>query len=558
MDAGFYHDDAVTSDYLSFCALNGKTAWSFAASQFTSMIQFQGRCSPAYCFGITPFLVWIGDDLGLYRAWHLAWTVLALASFSWCVKRATEDWIGAIFAVAVSLALFCTSNYHSSLVSYGVILQQMAVFGFCGVGLAYVAFESSAHRRVAFAASLLSIALAVLTTEFGLIFVLLIALAAYLKLDLRKGAWVAAPYALFALAYIATTAIVKRPGQYEGAAVGTMQPPLIATTWLKQLSGTLPFTFPLTEDGRATLGQHWLHRIVFSPWFWLFFAFSVVIFHWLIRRLPIQTVRNCFFLVLFGSILIVVPPAFTAISAKYQVSLSYGVPYVQVFVQYMGLALAITGAWQWLQRATPTNAKYRAIAQLAFAVVLALTYASTLALNRLTVQQLNRIWHFPRQNLADALSLLSFGKDETPLFIVDRPSLKRWEWAPFAFRHTGHRATFMTLTDFVKERNDGAATVSNNTYFISYPVRSNEDADVFVARIAAVTQAQSGVEVQFASGDARLIRFGPDLESVGDASRFCENTFGLSTPAPASTSKEIRQGRAATVSRVSDRSFLVK
>jgi len=434
----------------------------------------------------------------------------------------------------------------------------MAVCGFLGLGLAYVAFENFPERRWAFVASVISIALAVLTTEFGLVFVLLAALVCGLENRPRYALWRAAPYVAFALAYAAVTVLAKHPGQYEGAAFGTMQPSLIATTWLKQLSGTLPFTFPFTADGRVTLGEHSIRRVIGSPSFWLFFPFSGLAYHWLIRRLPIQTVRNGLVLSLVGSVLIFVSPGFTAISAKYQAMLSYGVPYVQVFVQYMGLALLFVGCWQLLLRTILTNTRWRAVAQVTLAAVLAFTYASTLALNSLTVQHQNRLWEFPRHNLGDALALLELRQGETPLFVIDRPWLQRWEWAPFAFRHSKHRGDFITLSDFIKKNveNSPGQTVID-TYFIRYPVRSNQDADVYIARIAALKKTPGGVELQFTPGGARVVRFGPDLESVTGAGRVCNTAVGVSDTPLALTSKEIRPGRVATVWHASDHSLQV-
>ncbi|MEO5721183.1 MAG: hypothetical protein ABIR71_06915 [Chthoniobacterales bacterium] len=561
-DAGFYHDDSVTSDFAAEAQLGGQTAWSYSVRQFAALVNSQGRCSLAYALGVTPFLVLIGDDLPLYRAWHWAWTIMALASFSWCVKRISRDWMAALFSAAVCLSLFSTNSFHSSLVSYGVIIQQVVVFGFLGAVLAYMALEQPAHRRRAMGGSLISIAIAVMTSEFGLIFLALVVFVFCLQLGWRKGLWWGSPFVLGALVYVGATFLAKQPGQYEGAAFGRMEPALILTTWLKQISGTFPCSFPLTPEGQTIFGADWLLRMIFSPTFWLFWGFSAFAFLWFVKRLGTRGVLACRPLASIGLLLVVLSASLTSISAKYQKSLSYGVPYVQVFIQYMGLAIIMVAAWLWFQNAVRSKAGGRVLtlAQPMFAVLLACLYASTLELNHQTVAYQNRVWHFPRNNLADALSMLKIGGAEPIVFVIDRTWLQRWEWTPFAYRHTQRAAEFMTLPEFLSEKRAGPSPGRQaRFYFVSYPIRSGPYASVFIAEITTVVLEEGRSRLLFVPDGARLIQFGPDLESVTTANRVADLASGFPEGLHQQlATREIQPGRFAAISRVPGRTLPLK
>lgn len=127
---------------------------------------------------------------------------------------------------------------------------------------------------------------------------------------------------------------------YDGIQLGTMK--LFFITYLKQLFSAFPGSYYFTL-GIYDYSFHSMCKDFFQSYYGLFlFMGSIILMSLLglstkkIGRMP----RSLYF---FAGMVLLTVPIFMAISAKYQMVLSWGVGYLPVYYQYFGLALLITG-----------------------------------------------------------------------------------------------------------------------------------------------------------------------------------------------------------------------
>lgn len=542
-NAGFYNDDAVTSTWDAEARMQDRDIWTYASVQFKSMIASQGRFAPAYNFGITPCLLAIGDNLPVYRLWHFAWLMGAIASMAWLAASIAEHaGIGA-FAFAALLALMHVTTYHDSLLSYGVVLPQVAVCGCLGLLALWRSLDESKPSRLLLASALLGVTVSILTSEFGLVFLPLAALLLIFRRPLPQAALGFLPFALVGAAYVAVTLSIKAPHQYEGTSFGAMTLPVILRTWGDQLSGTFPLSFALSSLGAAPLGDHWWRLVLQSPGFWIVLGCAWPVFFFLSQPAPRRPAPHRSFLLLFlsGLILILLPALLPSLSEKYQKASILGVAYMQSLLQFSGLAMILAAAWQGAGNLLPHRPRSLMACRLLCVSLLAGLFAINNCLNRVVVSYLNDVWEYPRQSLVDTLSLMGLPDAPSTQIVVDRNWLARWENPAFGFRYSGNRLTFIPQNEY---RNQ---TSRPSSWYVSYQMIGAEYGRVFYAKIQAQPPpAPPRGRLTFVPGSQRLVIFSPDRDS-GRARAETDRAFLLDHPPAIIAQRDLGPRRVATL-----------
>jgi hypothetical protein len=137
---------------------------------------------------------------------------------------------------------------------------------------------------------------------------------------------------------------------------------------------------------------------------------------------------------------------------KYQRELAWGVGYIQIYIQYFGLAVLLVGGLggilRWASRVTVLRWACRILA----AIALGCTFFAAFSHSGVVADYINRRWRYPREVLAVALA------DQARLRLpsrvelrVDRSYLQRWENFFFLFQHSGWRGRFLTAMETVED-----------------------------------------------------------------------------------------------------------
>lgn len=345
-DAGFYHDDAVTSSYYGEAKLNNQGIFCYAHEQLKNMIAYQGRFAPAYNYFITTFLVLFGDSLLLYRVWHSVWLFLSLLTATYFIVRITQQQkVGPIFFI-FTLSLMSVTTYHDPLLSYGVVLPQVVFFGLFGLILLQKSFENDGWAQQSYYyCSSICLIISVLTSEFGLTFIALAMIIIILKTkNIADLKFIACPV-LISGVYFGLTLGLKKINQYSGTSFGKMDFETVFQTFLFQLSGSIPSAFIFSKMAKPVFTLEVIKQLFIAPSFWItliliipafcFFGFAGQNFY----------SKNNFKIFLFGTILLLIPALMTAISEKYQKELMWGVAYMQSYIQLLGLGFIFLGLY---------------------------------------------------------------------------------------------------------------------------------------------------------------------------------------------------------------------
>ena len=499
--AGFYHDDAVTSTYYGAAKLNNQNAYTYANQQLKDMAVYQGRFAPAYNFGITTLLIFIGENLTIYRIWHSLWLFASILTTTLFVVQITKQkTLGFIYFI-IFISLMCVTTYHDSLLSYGVVLPQLSLFGFLSLSFIYKGLESAVKTRLAYSfLGALSLSISVLTSEFGLTFVACAVLLVYLKKEYVADLKWAIPPVMIAVFYVVFTIFLKGPNQYSGTSLGNLNLSSTFKTFLYQVSGTAPTAFIFSKMGQELFGANKILSIFFSPSFWITLVLISPSFYLKTTHIIKKEPQRKLFLCILGMLLVIIPAGMTSISKKYQEELMWGLGYMQTFLQLSGLSFLLLSCYLKTNEVI-LSTKLLNTFKLFFSIIFGFLFAMNGQINRLTVSYLNQIWSEPRDKMAITLSYLSKGIEPNISILMNRRYLARWETTAFVYSHTNKRPTIYSIEDLLHKGLECPSWFIDTNY--------GPRGEFLCAIIERIEDNSEYVKVFFQENSAKTINFQP-------------------------------------------------
>ncbi len=438
-DAGFFDDDSVISLW-GEQAEQHSSLWSYCWKDFVNFIKFQGRFVPVFSFGILPILIRIGDDILLYRLYFSAVYVVAFILLQHGLGSLFRSAAAATLTLTVFVANIQLQNYHDSYTSYFGYLPIATAFIISAVASYNVILASAVSgKRVPlrlWGTHIAWVLVAISTWELAIVIAALTLLqAATLDLPWRRRGY----FAVFPLAWGSLFAVInlvlKQHSTNTGTVVAISSPAGMFQAYWVQLVGTFPFSL---QDPATFQDTGWPSLKVAALVGTLFCGFLL---DRTIRRMRADTRNSSRILLSLGLqavCLMVVPPALTAITAKYQAELKPGMAYLQVYIQNLGFSIGvitiIVAARRWL-------IEHR----VGFLLVglVTLTFVIHWNRNRAIIEYRNSFWHGPRELTAEALQALHLS-EEAQGIMIDRTYLQRWENPDFAGRLLGRPLPFET------------------------------------------------------------------------------------------------------------------
>ena len=340
----FYADDIFNSQHSASINAADQSAWSYSASGVRQWMDNEGRFFPVSSLeGV--FLFDTVHDRGLYKVLQVATTLAAAALLAVFIAVLARDRRLGLLIFFLAVPSFQLRYWYDPIHSFGLLLPSLTIKVVGSLLLVLLGLRATHHRRSIglFVAGCLLWTVALLQYEIA--FVLCPAVFVLLWHERARGKrrlWGAGTAILlptFLLAnYIATlrSSANPSPGYTTNWALEDLVP-----TFLYQLVGAIPGSAALFAGGVPGL-------------FDLLFAFrpaglvaavaggaGVVV---LLPMLRLPAASTATTLLGIGAVLFVLPAVTIASSIRWQSELDWGLAYLPVFVQGLGLAVATLGA----------------------------------------------------------------------------------------------------------------------------------------------------------------------------------------------------------------------
>lgn len=437
--AGFYDDDSVISLWREQMLQAQVSLWHYCWSNFTGFIHFQGRFPLVFSLGILPILIGIGDHLAWYRLYFAAAYLLSFLLMQRGLARIFNSHLLASLVLAVFVAGVQLQNYHDSYTSYFAYLPLLAAFIIGGLASYDRLVEAVGGAQPIWGRHLWIhlgwVLAAMLTWEIAIVLAAGTAIHALVsRVPGRRKLALAAVPVIWGLVFVGINLVLKQHSTNAGTTISMSSLPAIGHAYIVQLAGTLPLAV-----GSAGCPSVWHSLPPLVPA--AGFAGLIVMFVlWRALRVdPAPTdCRRLLIAFCYGACCVLVPPALTAVTAKYQRELAYGMAYLQLFIQNLGLAMMLAATLASLVAPKP----WMRLARIGFGAATVAVLALHFSRNVRVIAYRNAFWLAPRQLAANALESMPDGAAAKSI-VVTRDYLMRWENVDFSRRHLGRAVPFV-------------------------------------------------------------------------------------------------------------------
>jgi hypothetical protein len=388
LKTGYYFDDSINASFWSSIHRSFNEYWQVVCDRLRIWTFQERRFFPLAIVSLASVFYFL-KNLLLYRTFQVGMTVLNLVLYTyWLESLNCSRWFATLSAL-LACSFFQLRNYHDPLSSYAALLQISFLFGLSSAVLLNY-FQKSSKIRYLFL-SYFFYGCALLNYELNIIFLPLILLqcSSQKKWQIRSG------YLLLTAAYICITLCLRLTSNIHYSGVSVSVGLLSLKTYLWQLSAALPLSYPIFGRSdfvkfKTILGS----EVISFQSLMLLLSFSGLFYFYIKKSLKTESTANSRQVSRMGLILLFIPPAFVALSEKYQHEISRpGHGYLPVYYSYFGMSLLL-GLWitqrRTLKRIIPISLCLAAAATLNF------------TLNQITASGLNRFWKTPRLLVEDS------------------------------------------------------------------------------------------------------------------------------------------------------------
>ena len=469
-EAGFYNDDAVISLWKARAIMQGQSTFDFVSNFFRAMLVGQGRMAVIYCYVILPVQMTVGDHLFLYRSIHLAMWIVAL----WSVLAMGRSLGGKPFVTGLPLLLFLVfvqfRSYHDAVLSYFMFFPCILIFGSWTV-VFWQKWLSDSNGIYGFVYAPLIYILGLLTSEFVLCFFALIGLLTLFdSCSLKNKLFRLLPLMVVTIIYMSINYWLKSQGTvaYAGCQIGSFR--TMGWPYLFQFLSIVPFSYLLfNPSGFMT---HWWGDISHAQIFVALIGMGcmgILVYNGLMEQCNIGAI-GCRRLSVAGIIFMVTPPLLTAVTAKYQEELRWGLAYLQVILQIIGCVFVLIMFLSCIKRRLINDERRYKMVAICVAIGAGIIFGGHSVANNVVNIRMNGYWKTPRDICGKVLAHYSFDdKQGSPLImVIDAPWLNRWENTDFCYRYTGLRFIVKTWDEYIGQNNQTNMAPEDSASIVYY------------------------------------------------------------------------------------------
>ena len=477
-EAGFYFDDAGHSVLNARREIQGKTRAQFAVEAFDYMWSQQGRPALTWSFATLPLQTMIGENRTVYRLLHFAAWGVALASLL-ALFRELAGKIGGLLPLVVFLALIQLRNWHDGIVSYFLYVPILLTTGAWSIILWRRGEERASRLHTWVWAPAMYAAGLVSCNEFMLAFFPVVcALSLVQPSRFRSKLMGLIPFSSLTLLFLALSFWLKAHVSvtYWGVTRGPLE--AIPSAYFKQLVATLPFSCAYFNP--MEFMTDWIRDVSLTEGCISLVggASAAILTYMALDDKLVPAISHRVQLVLAGAALLLIPPALTAVSLKYQAELRWGWGYLQMPLQVAGLVFLVLSMLFWGMSRISCRPQFHKLLLFCFSGMIGVLFFGHSMFNQQMIARQNAQATTPRNLCGTLLAHYQFGAPPavTPLLLIDAPYLNLWQTYEFFFAHTRRAFTVSRWADYLATPlpRDGTADTAE-IYYLACPAALTEN-----------------------------------------------------------------------------------
>lgn len=451
LQAGFYYDDIPNSQLKGILQIENLSLFDFIKALNANWIA-NGRLFPMAILVSYPFFYFFNTPFS-YHVIQICCIWLSFFSVAWLIKLITKQMQAALLFLLLIPAFWSIRDSHDPLTSYALLLPSVTLF--ITLSLVFFIKYIETPRMRWQLASLFFYISGLLTYEIGIVTfpaVILLTLL-YPPSCWQRISIKILPYLATTLIYLLINFLIRYHSSflYDGIGVGTLA--LFPRTFAIQLTASLPLSYWFMKNSLGHMISILLNRDS-SEW-WIVASIFFISFSgcfYLIRQLSL-TSKQKWILTLLGLAFMIVPSILIGTSQKYQQWLTWGIGYLPVYLQYIGIALICIPIAAWTH-SLPLRMLYASL----FSVLSCMAFL----LNTSIVQIKNEVFLAPRSLVEKALQhgVLS-GVPPSSILVVNNDG---WNTPYFYMQNANVRVKL----EKISEENISKVNGNKGKYYLSY------------------------------------------------------------------------------------------
>lgn len=331
----YYADDEPNSQIAAVLAYTHESSGHYIGRITRQWMTNEGRFFPMSGFEAVHLFTSVNSRL-VYKSLQILVVVLCSLLVGLLVAQITKDRGIAVLSAGVMISLVQIRAWYDPTIAFSVLLPSVTIKILLAINLLIYAARTTSRVRqsLAILGALTAWSYAVFQYEtavllFPAVIVAIWAVANHQRfLKIIETVLMSIPVlTALVISRVLRAGVVASPGYQMN-----LDRNLLFFTYIRQLFSALPFSYAVSDLGRFMPGIGVIA-----------IALAVLVASLLTTGLkPAKTNRRGILsLVLIGCVFLLGPPITTAVSARWQLEVVWGVGYLVVFMQYVGLAILI-------------------------------------------------------------------------------------------------------------------------------------------------------------------------------------------------------------------------
>jgi hypothetical protein len=478
LSSGYFNDDAISSQISYILKSENKTLLAYTFEAFWGWVKTQGRFYPLACYN---YLIFLFLPLLTYKLTILLFVLFDVFLFGYLIKLMTNSRALAFLAMLMTPAFFQFRLINDPILSYHFLLQ--ILFGELMISLIFFHKFLVEPKRSLMIISLIAYGMTALTYEISYLFFILHFLLAWeATKDLKKSIKSTWPFGALTGVMIIVSLLLR---SHAAAILTPYQIHFEAGLYIKTVLRQVFAAFPLCYFMKDTARLFNLKR-VFGVFQWQdIIMVGLAIYLFVITTKESFKQINAKFLMVFGSLLALVPTLMIALSPRHQ-ALRSGEGYLSVYVSDFGMLLLLLGILMLALKYFGEQKRKYVLA--IFGAAFVSVGLINLWCNRIVIEEANLWERYPRNLLEAALEHGLFDKVPPGALILTIPN-NFWETPYLYYGHTKNKIRLLELAKIANDKSIQLNTdlSSNQIFIIKYSALSDELGYVFLSQVMRIT-----------------------------------------------------------------------